>query len=72
MLLSFGEIDSHTVATREGGVDRNTRFIPQSSPFPVATREGGVDRNICKALENSSKKNVATREGGVDRNMTST
>ena len=34
------------VATREGGVDRNTiRIIKRIEKTVVATREGGVDRN---------------------------
>ena len=35
------------VATREGGVDRNTvsAFI-RGNTIAVATREGGVDRNV--------------------------
>ena len=35
-----------TVATREGGVDRNAVPVVQLfQRFEVATREGGVDRN---------------------------
>ena len=35
------------VATREGGVDRNTvRYNVSIGQIVVATREGGVDRNI--------------------------
>ena len=59
-----------TVATREGGVDRNTFTL--TSLFPnreVATREGGVDRNSKCVFERQPKIQVATREGGVDRNM---
>ena len=33
------------VATREGGVDRNTRRSTGMMGCRVATREGGVDRN---------------------------
>ena len=35
-----------SVATREGGVDRNIILDPMRSSFGVATREGGVDRNV--------------------------
>ena len=34
-----------TVATREGGVDRNLEAIAELIEAKVATREGGVDRN---------------------------
>ena len=57
------------VATREGGVDRNS--IAQSTRatmLAVATREGGVDRNVNR-LVNFQQEAVATREGGVDRNI---
>ena len=39
-----------TVATREGGVDRNQSVYVIVSTLPVATREGGVDRNIQYAV----------------------
>ena len=36
-----------TVATREGGVDRNFELFPRDAGgAAVATREGGVDRNV--------------------------
>ena len=36
-----------SVATREGGVDRNiTPTLEAALPTCVATREGGVDRNV--------------------------
>ena len=35
-----------SVATREGGVDRNIKFMQYMKGKDVATREGGVDRNI--------------------------
>ena len=38
-----------TVATREGGVDRNQSVYVIVSTLPVATREGGVDRNVLSA-----------------------
>ena len=39
------------VATREGGVDRNTYTAHYSmSAQDVATREGGVDRNVSSAV----------------------
>ena len=57
------------VATREGGVDRNSfgdsSFATMSA---VATREGGVDRNA-KVIGTDNLIPVATREGGVDRNI---
>ncbi len=56
------------VATREGGVDRNTLNIKCIGETAVATREGGVDRNVEIALTAEKKRRVATREGGVDRN----
>ena len=61
------------VATREGGVDRNTEWAGSCLLLAVATREGGVDRNVY-AQGQVAEKAVATREGGVDRNslMTST
>ena len=35
------------VATREGGVDRNDKWLDgDAEDADVATREGGVDRNI--------------------------
>ena len=34
-----------SVATREGGVDRNTSLSSRHHSNKVATREGGVDRN---------------------------
>ena len=44
---------SDSVATREGGVDRNTRFQTIGPDGrQVATREGGVDRNLRKAVVN--------------------
>ena len=58
----------HPVATREGGVDRNTPAEVISDVIEVATREGGVDRNI-PSISPSIHVPVATREGGVDRNM---
>ena len=40
-----------TVATREGGVDRNINGILALAGIEdVATREGGVDRNISRPL----------------------
>ena len=57
------------VATREGGVDRNTTLLCISRfNCGVATREGGVDRNERQPKIQHDKINVATREGGVDRN----
>ena len=60
-----------SVATREGGVDRNGPITDSpKAPTRVATREGGVDRNF--ALLNALigvHRPVATREGGVDRNF---
>ena len=39
----------YTVATREGGVDRNGYEYGNIFDIdPVATREGGVDRNVRK------------------------
>ena len=39
---------SDTVATREGGVDRNNLLLSmEDEDEAVATREGGVDRNDC-------------------------
>ena len=35
-----------TVATREGGVDRNKQGVLRALKDGVATREGGVDRNV--------------------------
>ena len=35
-----------SVATREGGVDRNIMSYTCSCSCDVATREGGVDRNL--------------------------
>ena len=55
------------VATREGGVDRNTPAAQPHFSCVVATREGGVDRNPY-AVEWPTPPGVATREGGVDRN----
>ena len=40
--FSKGEL---SVATREGGVDRNIKFLRHHLAYLVATREGGVDRN---------------------------
>ena len=59
-----------SVATREGGVDRNhLASHRQHSYLAVATREGGVDRNYLDE-ESAEAYGVATREGGVDRNWT--
>ena len=57
------------VATREGGVDRNTpaKTIQEAEKY-VATREGGVDRNAVVLVAGAIFQRVATREGGVDRN----
>ena len=41
--LKFAEI---SVATREGGVDRNNELCRWAYEQGVATREGGVDRNV--------------------------
>ena len=35
-----------SVATREGGVDRNATCTAMDCKCAVATREGGVDRNL--------------------------
>ena len=57
------------VATREGGVDRNTGTRPVTcAALRVATREGGVDRNFGVRPSPALPGRVATREGGVDRN----
>ena len=56
------------VATREGGVDRNSPCGLYVQKFFVATREGGVDRNVMCYMLNCDEVPVATREGGVDRN----
>ena len=57
------------VATREGGVDRNTTSSGVlCRVYRVATREGGVDRNALICWACSWTGSVATREGGVDRN----
>ena len=40
------------VATREGGVDRNSSAMYKQQCQAVATREGGVDRNIVIARKN--------------------
>ena len=56
------------VATREGGVDRNSLRMLCAKPTGVATREGGVDRNINQTEKDIDELVVATREGGVDRN----
>ena len=58
----------YAVATREGGVDRNTRSIVGFRAPLVATREGGVDRNVKCEKVAEPFFGVATREGGVDRN----
>ena len=59
-----------TVATREGGVDRNNKCVFERQPkIQVATREGGVDRNIPSIIMRLNRPLVATREGGVDRNV---
>ena len=43
---AYGSTDAErTVATREGGVDRNKCALIKISGNRVATREGGVDRN---------------------------
>ena len=57
-----------TVATREGGVDRNLMCSFGSFVKRVATREGGVDRNAKRSTWTKTCPAVATREGGVDRN----
>ena len=59
---------SSRVATREGGVDRNTLVVLILSQVIVATREGGVDRNFWTDEMTGEECKVATREGGVDRN----
>ena len=42
----MGDKGGH-VATREGGVDRNTEKVEvEDNSLQVATREGGVDRNV--------------------------
>ena len=57
------------VATREGGVDRNTMagfnvpHIAMSPPARVAWIETDISENADKNIT------VATREGGVDRNI---
>ena len=56
-----------SVATREGGVDRNALHGWSDTSTRVATREGGVDRNVIGRVE-LAEAGVATREGGVDRN----
>ena len=61
-----------TVATREGGVDRNKQTLPLDTGIDsVATREGGVDRNTTAMMHDALCDEVATREGGVDRNTLS-
>ena len=43
-----------TVATREGGVDRNIGYcLKTSTAVKVATREGGVDRNATNRALNT-------------------
>ena len=59
------------VATREGGVDRNSPFVDDLVFDGVATREGGVDRNTLVDAD-TVRNLVATREGGVDRNKNDT
>ena len=44
--IRLEDVSSRTVATREGGVDRNTSFGRWHIQSAVATREGGVDRNV--------------------------
>ena len=39
-----------SVATREGGVDRNVNSVDTGLCMNVATREGGVDRNITLSM----------------------
>ena len=39
-------VKNETVATREGGVDRNEHVTFLLVNVSVATREGGVDRNV--------------------------
>ena len=62
---------SADVATREGGVDRNTGTtkctltMPTSPPARVAWIETKARWHLLCGMW------VATREGGVDRNMTS-
>ena len=58
-----------TVATREGGVDRNAGWGGVMADAHVATREGGVDRNQHRVTVPHPGLSVATREGGVDRNV---
>ena len=63
----------HPVATREGGVDRNSASVtPLAAVVIVATREGGVDRNLHTvtqlALDDlSPPARVAWIETGVRR-----
>ena len=46
----YPDTDVKSVATREGGVDRNTATPPIMTHWRlVATREGGVDRNCTKS-----------------------
>ena len=66
----YGEMCAeHWVATREGGVDRNTGIfciragITVSPPARVAWIETVVK------FPNQRYASVATREGGVDRNV---
>ena len=62
------DVGGMSVATREGGVDRNIRQQRTAiASSRVATREGGVDRNVTSEY-NYAFHLVATREGGVDRN----
>ena len=56
------------VASREGGVDRNTTRHRRRHPDAVASREGGVDRNRLQSEAPHRRGPVASREGGVDRN----
>ena len=63
-----GSVITISVATREGGVDRNIISLLEIEVKPVATREGGVDRNAQYRPRAVNSSCVATREGGVDRN----
>ena len=58
-----------TVASREGGVDRNSLLdLCPDRHRGVASREGGVDRNGITCPKVTDPPVVASREGGVDRN----
>ena len=63
-------LQEESVATREGGVDRNNKKPAAGNATKnVATREGGVDRNSRVRGRGNGASYVATREGGVDRNV---